>query len=517
MVPVALRERVLNNLRRQRTVTSVELLTELLDACIVGKVTNKDDVVKLLTDHGTVVSSSWIRAQCKHLSEVWEFLNPNTRAPSTDANETCSTTLAVCEPSSGSGSSLVTAVASTDPLPPAPPPPPPPPQSMLAMQTAMRKQWYTGAELPLVMPQSSDVPQFDRNDLYYTNNQAMQELLMEAETRRFENMLMFVKLTTGERRDTREYITWCRRRDFQTLARQVNCGEVRCNDYVTCALNKGSRFIASPICEDIGFLTISDIDNILYILEGYLDGYGTRVPTGLNPSEVPHLAHRSLVEMGGNLAALKSYSKWDESVKRTKIRVSKVNVLVEEAGKALHALQEWESDGADFALTEAFCIKWEKTCEDAIAELARAEREYTAACTARRHLTSKIVSALADAYVNFPYIAPTRLLKLRTILQAPEPDHVQVVRGCVEEMRKLLDERQMSVRKALIELELWDGRGHIPFFTRKEVNCAFREIARRIHPDKAKPDKSELPKQYQDARTCLHMYLERRVGSEYEE
>jgi len=499
MVPISLRERVMNNLRQQRTVTSVELLTELLEASVERRVTSRSDVKKFMIDRGVIVHSNWARTTSTHLTEVWDFVKPTTPETSLVVVPDAKTALVpvACE---------------------APPavdtPPPPPPKSMLTLTTAMRRCWFEGGELPLVAPLAADPPPaFDRNDLYHTNEHALHELVEEGvKARTFDNMLMFVRLTTGERRELREYITWCHRSELTTFATKVNHGHVRCNDKVSAVINGGGRFTLKPVCDEVGFLNMAELDNVLYLLEGYLDGYGTRHPAGLNPTEVPHLVHRSLNQMGGNLAALKMYAKWDEHVKRTKGHVTKVNLLVAEARKALAACEEWEARGTDRTLTEAFCVKWETKCEEATTALGRAENECTTARMMRHELGDKIVDALADAYVSSPFTTPTRLLNLRATLKSSEPDHVATARDNVSEIRRILEKRPTSVRKALIELDLWNGRGRLPSFTRQEVNSSFRQIARRIHPDK-NPDRimsetPELLEKYQVARDCLQTYLE---------
>lgn len=323
---------------------------------------------------------------------------------------------------------------------------------------------------------------------------------------------MFVKLTTQGTAHPRSYITWCTRGNFRLFASHVNNRTVICNDRVTRALDNGARFLCTSVCDDVGFLRMQELDDVLYLLEGYIDGYGTRTPRGLNSDEVVHVYHRSLYHMGGNRVALQVYTKWKDAVQRTLLRVEKVKVCVKESLEALKACQEWEEKGTDFDLTEAFCVKWETKCTEAFSELARAEREFTAVWKLRRQLSGIIVTALADAYLHFT-TQPTHLLELRETLNAPEPDHVAQVRASVNDLRRLLAGRNMSVRNALIELELWDGKKSMPFFCRETVNQAFGRIARRTHPDKnPNPAEHERPARFQEARDCLRNYLDMKEG-----
>ena len=513
VIPEILRERVLNNLRRQRTITDDAVLLEMVDATSTGRLTNRADVKAFIGGRGLIVSTGWVGAQCKYLQEIWSFLNPAT-APPVAAVAPSSTALVTT-------STLTLAAPTTFPLAPEVlPPPPPPPTSMVLLTDAMRECWYRGVDLPLIAPSTNtlgDTIPFDRNDLYCTNETALRELLeygaLPREQRELDHSLVFVKLSTGERKELREYITWCERRDLRTFASHINNHQVRCNDHVSHALNKGARFRCVPICDEVGFVRWDELDDMLYLLEGYMDGYGTRYPAGLNPREVPHMLHRSLNQMGGNRGALRAYAQWQEAVKRTLTRVAKVDTLIAESRGALRACQEWETRGTDFDLAEAFCVKWETKAGEADIELARAEREQTNVIKARRVLAGKIVDALTDAYVKSPYMTPTRLLELRATLQDPEPDHVKSVRVGVSELQRIIAGRGMSVRNALIELEIWDGKARMPFFCRETVNHAFRRITLRTHPDKNNNvEQQELPQQFKDARNCLHSYLNVKEG-----
>ncbi len=510
VIPEVLRERVLNNLRRQRTVTDDALLSELVDAVIDGRLNGRDDVKQFITMRGNVVNAKWVQTQCKHLHEIWSFINPDLSA---ETDTPCTELVPIATSPSTLSLAIPSSAATVDTSPP------PPPLSMIYMRDALRNYWYKQVEIPLVAPPvthgvDDDIP-FDRNDLYYTNEKELKKLLeygaLPREQLELSQSLMFVRLMTGEGRNLRQYITWCKRGEFHTFSSQVNNRDVRCNDYVTSAINKGLLFRVESVCDELGWMRIGDLDDFLYIMEGYIDGFGTRHPLGFNYSEVPHMVHRSLHQMGGNRAALQSYAKWQDAVQRTQARVGKVNALVEEAKKALKACQEWEEKNTDIDLAEVFCVKWETKCNESVAELMRAEKEFTNAWKARRQLNDNIVGALADTYINLPYIKPTKLLELREMLQLPEPDHVHNARVAVNELQRTLETRPMSVRAALIELELWNGKARMPFFCRKMVNQAFKRISLRIHPDRNNdPSEQGLLEPFKQARTCLHNYLKMR-------
>ena len=488
-VPAALRERVFKSISRQRSVTIPAVLMELVDAVIERRVNTRADVHAFITGRGHDVTAQWITTQCKHLQELWTFVNPG---------GVTSTAIVAAE------TVLVEAVATELP------PPPPPPASMVTLSMAMRDLIYRGRRLPMVnmSPHQHKYSHFDRNDLYRTNMDAMHELLRVGGLSRAERVLdkslMFVALSTGEGRGMKQYITWCQRGELRDFAARVNSRAVRCNDMVTRAIDKNARFRCDAVCDDVGFLRMTDLDDVLYMLERYHDEYGTRHPAGLNAAEVPHLMHRSLYMMGGNKAALDAYEKWELSVSGTTGHVTSVLAHVELAKKALAAMDELRHD---LDMTEALCVKWEQHCVDAAESLALAKREFTRSVLNRKTLKARIVSALADAVVMQFHTA--LLVQIREDLQSPEPNQLAGIDAQVAELTTLSGHQ--SVRKALIQLEIWDGADHMPAFDREKVNSAYRGLVRKIHPDtNTNASDLALSEPYQLARDNLHAYLEKR-------
>jgi hypothetical protein len=462
---------------------------------------------------GESVNSGWLRGVSKYLDEIWDFNKDAAPAPApaaalvvtSEGPPAVSSDVALCEDGEGGDEEAP------------PPPPPPPPSSMVCMSQAMQSVWHSGNEIPLVLPLKSTTLGFDRNDLYGKNEAELKRMLHYAPqlgtTRTSDHSLMFVRLTAvgSPRGPKKEYITWCERCHFSAFASQVNHGEVVCNDYVTRALHKGVKFRCSSVCDEIGFLRMRDLDDQLYMLETYVSGFGSRHPHGYNTPDVPHMGSRSLHAMGGNLAALNLYIAWTDAIKLTKQHVRAVGLHVTQAVSAIRALNTWEAQGTDPDLIQSFRVNWETRVQEATEGLAEAEKAYTAVCTTRRKLTHKVVQALADAYVKYTYVHPLHLISLRKTLNKPEPDHVAPVRSRVQELQRKLKKTTMSVRRALVELEMWDGCRDMPHFTRASVNLSFARIARRIHPDKNEGrvvENDEHLEKYQNARNCLHQYIE---------
>jgi len=216
--------------------------------------------------------------------------------------------------------------------------------------------------------------------------------------------------------------------------------------------------------------------------------------------------------MGGNQSALKLYIGWRDAIKDAKARVRTVRVHLEGAESAQKALRDWEEQGTDPDLIQSFRVNWETRVEETVEELARAEKAYTSVCTTRKKLAGTVVQALADAYVKYPYVTPVHLLSLhKTLKNNLEPDHVAPVRTRVNELRRRMREITMSVRRALVELDMWDGCRNMPAFTRNSVSISFARAVRSIHPDKNDgrvETRAVQLEQVQNARNCLHQHLE---------
>jgi hypothetical protein len=465
-----------------------------------------------MKNRGHNVNSGWIRKQSEYLNDIWEFLKCEKNVDDSSetsivrvAHEISTNTTIVSSEGHGDEGKM----DEEEDLAP-----PPPPSAMVSMTRAMKNMWHHGDHIPLVLPSKETISSFDRNDLYGTNENDLKHLLQYGSksraNRSFDHMLMFVRLTSIGIRPKKEYITWCERQHFNTFASRVNHGEIVCNEYVTRALNDGIKFKCTSVCDEVGFIRFKDLDDHLYTLETYVTGFGTRHPRGYNTPDVPHMGSRSLHAMGGNMAALHLYTTWKDAIKLTKEHVHSVKVSINDVEKTEKTLRDWEAEGNDIDLIQSFRVNLEARVEETVKKLAEAEKAYTLVCTTRHKLKEKVVQALADVYIKYTYVTPGHLLSLRKTLAKPEPDHVAFVRTRVAEIQRRMQDNTMSVRRALIELDMWDGCGNIPSFTRASVNVSFACIARRIHPDKndGRVEMDEHLDQFQRARNCLHQYLE---------
>ena len=484
MIPESLRISVRTSLNKQRLITDPETLDQLVDAACDGTVHDRASMYNFLRERGVKCTTAWVRMHATHLESIWN--SALATAPANDSITVVSTALATTSH-----------------------PPVPPPTSMVTLTRAMRNLWYKNEALPLVMPPAH--ADFDRNDWYGTNLACLRRLLgyssLAPSLRSADTSLMFVRLYNG----SREYITWCEKGEFVDFASKVNRGDVQCNDYVTRLIQSGTVFLCARVCDEIGHVDIEDVDDHLHLLEKYITAYGTRFPAGLNTTTVPHLGHRSLMYMGGNYIAMKVYIKWRETIQSANESVARIQHHLVSARATLNMCTSWAAaPNPDNELIESFRTKWEEQCNDAVRELARAEKIVAVATKLRMHLSTLVVDALADSYLKYPFLTPTFLLQLRVELQGASPDYLASARADVKTMLDEQSRHDMSIRRALIELEMWDGRNSIPFFTRQMVNTAFACIARRIHPDKTGVASVELPAQFQRARDCLHEYLKKR-------
>lgn len=492
MIPLALRERVLVKLQRQRSLTSPTQLTELIDATADGRVHDRASLAAFVTAQGVVVSVDWIHRTLKHLEDIWSY-NKSTQQliPITPSD-----TAMVVEPLTPKTNASTTPTST---------PPPVVVSSMRAMTAAMRNMWYNGETLPFSMPDQD--PKFDRNDLYGTNEPCLRTLIYHSTLRLPEHAVRFVRLASTTHQ-MYEYVTWCESGEYETFAARVNREEVQCNAFVTQKVREGHVFNCYPVCDEVGFIHMHDLDDHLYLLEKYITAYNTRFmysQYGLNMSEVPHLGHRSLLYMGGNRTMLEMYIKWSAAIKKTKEMVKWIMRNVEEAHAVQEACEKWTACGTDDELSKAFHAKWEGKCEKAIMELTRAEtlHQYTSVLHGR--LKNQVVQALVDAYVKYPYMTPLFLIHLRQALEVPAEN---VLKAARDEVTKLRNQRSMSTRYALLVLKMWDGKADIPSYTRQDVNIAFARIARSTHPDKTGGVVGQMPEQIQAARDCLHNSLE---------
>lgn len=176
------------------------------------------------------------------------------------------------------------------------------------------------------LPTESYTPEFDRNDLYLTNQTGAQrlfslaeEVTTHAQQRKAQGLTEFeevedfphlqtVCITHTSRGGKRmQYVTWCLPADLPSLIPDILTGTVRCNALFSghmeqCAsIEPGhwKRRYTIVVIDDLGgTVTERSLTNFLSSLTCYIDLHKCRQPHGFNTVDTPHARHRLIYEMG---------------------------------------------------------------------------------------------------------------------------------------------------------------------------------------------------------------------------
>jgi len=470
VVPPGLRAHVLSSLDRQHPSAST-VMVELFDAVENNVVRNKEDVKYFFSSRGIKVESRWVTSQCKILEEVWRF-----KGKSPDLS------LALVD--------VVPEDVMEELVLAAPQPPQPIPVSMREFRSAMHSYWYNENELPHISTTTvMKTMVFDRNDLYRTNYSALEEMCLETWT------VMIILLSSCCGKKIKEYVTWCFSHQSTKFTEQVNDGVVLCNEYVNQVLEAGNRFSGHVLVDCVGHVNVRNVDDFLLLLESNVDTCGCRHPVGCNAAEVPHLMHRTLRILGGNVEAMTSICKWENTRKLFLRGVEELKQGVSELEMKMVRINTLSSEDSELWETvQKQACKW---IDEVLRKREGVTEIYSDLNRVRKQAYMCVLNAIGNCFARGE--AHNELTVMRVKLQVEEALNIEA-----ENVQLQMWEMRVSEKgKALMSLQMWDGHGSPPNFTEQDVQEAYKSMQRLHHPDKNLNRVSELPEKFQNARNVL--------------